>query len=1045
MSVLPQISTVLLAHSVNYPTMFQLFLEHAPVSVAMFDREMRYIAVSHRWLSDYGLKRQNLIGQSYYELFPETSEQLKVIHQRCLTGYTQIREAQRIVRADGSTDWIKLESSPWYDDNNQIGGVIIFSEVITEKKRIEGALRASENRFQKLAANLPGVIYQFLLRSDNSMFFPYISYGCRRLLELEPKAVEQNAQLLFDRIHPDDLQSCLDSMRLSADTLLPWIWEGRILTPSGKMKWVRGISRPEMQSSGDILWDGMIVEITDRVKIEQQLHHSREDLEITVTNRTIELEKANEKLQAEIIERKQTEVLLKNSEARFRKLAANVPGMIYQYVMRPDGTHYFAYVSSGCRELYELEPEDIQKNINCLINLIHEDDKLSFEESIKVSANTLQPWSHEHRITTPSGRMKWVEGNSRPEKEANGDIIWSGLVIDITERKQVEEDRQKFVSLVENSSDFIAIATHDAQLLFVNEAGQKLVGLEGEKEYLKTTIADFHTPEDWDYFCKYILPEMVEKGCWHGESRFRHFKTGENIPIEYNTFVIKDQKTGNTLAYATVTRDITERKQAEAALKQSEVRYRELAKREQLLNRLASQIRESLDLDTVLETAIQEIRNLLNIDRCSFSWLKAEVNPPVWETVKEAKNKFTPSLLGCDLLDQVGQVTDLLLKQEVLQIDDVDNFTEPVHKQFLQSLGIKSEMVLPIQTLSGRFGVIVCAHWRKTRAWTPDEVELLQAVVDQLAIAIQQAEFYAQTQQTAIAAQEQTQKIEHTLQKLQRTQSQLIQSEKMSSLGQLVAGVAHEINNPVNFIYGNLEHANLYTKDILGLIKLYQETYPQPSPEIEDEIEAIDLDFLISDFPSLMSSIKVGAQRIKEIVQSLRTFSRLDEAEMKEVDIHEGIESTLMILQNRLKPKPSYPGIEIFKEYGKLPRVSCYAGQLNQVFMNLLANAIDALEDRINQGLLTAPTIQIKTEILDSKFINIHIADNGGGMNSEVQKRLFDPFFTTKPIGVGTGLGLSISYQIIVEKHKGKLHCHSDIGKGTEFVIEIPVSQKEKT
>ncbi|MFB2881728.1 PAS domain-containing protein [Floridanema aerugineum] len=287
----------------------------------------------------------------------------------------------------------------------------------------------------------------------------------------------------------------------------------------------------------------------------------------------------------------------------------------------------------------------------------------------------------------------------------------------------------------------------------------------------------------------------------------------------------------------------------------------------------------------------------------------------------------------------------------------------------------------------------------------------------------------------------QTKDLEQTLQELRRTQTQLVQSEKMSSLGQLVAGVAHEINNPVNFIFGNLSHAKEYTQDLLGLVELYQEHYPNPHPDIQAELEAIELDFLTEDLPKLLNSMKVGADRIQTIVASLRIFSRMDEAEMKEINIHEGIDSTLMILQNRLKAKPDRPEIKIIKEYGNLPLVECYAGQLNQVFMNIVANAIDALEDAYNAKKLVNPAISIHTKIIENNQAMIILADNGSGIPEKVKSRLFDPFFTTKPIGKGTGMGLSISYQIITEKHGGTLDCFSEPGKGTEFVIKIPLKQ----
>lgn len=288
-----------------------------------------------------------------------------------------------------------------------------------------------------------------------------------------------------------------------------------------------------------------------------------------------------------------------------------------------------------------------------------------------------------------------------------------------------------------------------------------------------------------------------------------------------------------------------------------------------------------------------------------------------------------------------------------------------------------------------------------------------------------------------------TQELENTLRKLQQTQAQLIHSEKMSSLGQTVAGVAHEINNPVNFIYGNLSYVNDYTQDLLDLIQVYQEEYPQPSLRIIEKSEAIELDYLRDDLPKILASMKVGADRIRDIVLTLRNFSRLDEAALKEVDIHQGLESSLLILQNRLKVSMNHPGIEVIKKYSNIPLVECYPGQLNQVYMNLLANAIDALESQVR--IENKPTIFIQTEMENNDRVKIQIRDNGIGMTEEVRKRLFDPFFTTKPIGKGTGLGLAISHAIVVDKHGGKLVCDSSPGEGAVFTITIPLSQNEKS
>ncbi|MFM9268237.1 PAS domain-containing protein [Tychonema sp. BBK16] len=291
---------------------------------------------------------------------------------------------------------------------------------------------------------------------------------------------------------------------------------------------------------------------------------------------------------------------------------------------------------------------------------------------------------------------------------------------------------------------------------------------------------------------------------------------------------------------------------------------------------------------------------------------------------------------------------------------------------------------------------------------------------------------------------EKAQQLKQTLKELKGTQTQLIQAEKMSSIGQMVAGVAHEINNPISFIYGNINPAARYAKDLVKTIHLYQRYYPEPFPEIAEKLEEIDADFIGEDFPKIMASMQEGANRIKQIVLSLRNFSRLDEKDSKAVDIHEGIESTLVILQHRLKEQPKRAEIQIIKDYGQLPEIQCYPAQINQVFMNVLSNAIDALEDSAVNSNGKAIQILITTEVASENRVCVRIADNGLGISSEVQSRIFDPFFTTKPVGRGTGLGLSISYQIVKDRHGGELSCYSELGKGTEFAIEVPISQNLK-
>ncbi|NEO85366.1 MAG: sensor histidine kinase [Spirulina sp. SIO3F2] len=304
----------------------------------------------------------------------------------------------------------------------------------------------------------------------------------------------------------------------------------------------------------------------------------------------------------------------------------------------------------------------------------------------------------------------------------------------------------------------------------------------------------------------------------------------------------------------------------------------------------------------------------------------------------------------------------------------------------------------------------------------------------------------AQLQTSKQTLEERTQALETALSNVQQMQSQLIEAEKLSALGVLVAGIAHEINNPVSFVAGNIQPAQDYVQDLLGLLALYQADYPEPSELIQDEIEAIDLEFLAEDLPKLLNSMEVGAERISEIVRSLRTFTRADGDDFKTADLQDGLDSTLLILQHRLKANAKQPEIKVVQDYAHLPPVDCHPGKLNQVFMNLFGNAIDALRDWEATDKLDIPDLQtsqiaVQAAPLSPERVQIRIQDNGPGIPEAIRGKLFDPFFTTKPVGQGTGLGLAISYQIIVEQHHGRLYCESELGAGTTFVIELPIRQ----
>ncbi len=417
-------------------------------------------------------------------------------------------------------------------------------------------------------------------------------------------------------------------------------------------------------------------------------------------------------------------------------------------------------------------------------------------------------------------------------------------------------------------------------------------------------------------------------------------------------------------------------------------------------------------------------------------------SPDIQVSILESFPLHSSSDVPISLINYVART-----RQDFL-IDDIRQDTKFARDPYFIQHSSQSVFCIPILKQSQLIGVLYLENNIITGAFTEDRIEVLKLLTTQSAIALENSQLYndleQKVQERTQELHQKNQELSQAIKQLKNTQAQLIHTEKMSSLGQMVAGIAHEINNPVNFIHGNLIHANAYAQDLFRIIKLYQKYYPNPPEEIQSEIEAIELDFLEKDITKIIQSMKKGTDRIRKIVLSLRTFSRLDEAEVKMIDIHEGIDSTLMMLQNRFNSTQNCSGIQVIKDYGQLPLCQCYPAQLNQVFLSIFNNAIYALKEANQQRNLkdkknNPSQIKIQTDVSENNWIVIRLADNGCGMTEEIQSKIFDPFFTTKPIGKGTGLGLSTSYQIIVDQHQGQLSCHSQLGQGTEFVIRIPI------
>lgn len=486
-------------------------------------------------------------------------------------------------------------------------------------------------------------------------------------------------------------------------------------------------------------------------------------------------------------------------------------------------------------------------------------------------------------------------------------------------------------------------------------------------------------------------------------------------------------------------KEIEERQQAQ----------RLLAEQNQILEMIAS----DMPLSEILDSLARLVEKKSGEIRCSFLLLDRD-NRLRFCAGPSLPQSYSNAVDGVAIGPNVGSCGAAAYHKETVIVSDIA--TNPLWANFRDialSYGLRACWSVPIlssqDTVLGTFA----GYYSQPQTVTQLDKDLIAQTLYLAKIAIQRQQSQEALQESEAQAREKAQALEKTLNELKRTQVQLIQSEKMSALGKMVGGIAHEINNPVSFIGGNLNFVREYFQSLNRLLELYQETYQNPTPKIEKLSQEIDLQFLLADWSKLINSMEVGVQRIEHIVVSLRNFSRLDEAELKSVDIYEGIENTLYILQHRLsaegvntpgKGSLISPAIKVIKDYRPLPRVTCYPSELNQVFMNLLTNAIEALENQ------TPPrSIVIRTEVENEKdstsipSVVIRIADNGCGISEEVQQKIFDPFFTTKPVGSGTGLGLSISHQIVVEKHKGQLKCISAKYKGTEFIVKIPIHQKK--
>ncbi|MDY6897114.1 MAG: PAS domain S-box protein, partial [Cyanobacteriota bacterium] len=759
--------------------LFQLLIDNIPHSVFWKDRNSVLLGCNRNFAEDANVgEPSNIVGKSDYDLpwTKEESDFFRECDKRVMdSGVPEVNIIETQVQADGNQFWLDTSKIPLRDSKGNVVGIFGFFENITKRKQVEenlkklnetlelrveqrtAQLRETEMRFLRLADNVPGMIYQFQLNTDGRISYPYVSSGCQDIWEVKPQEVYDDSELLFTMVHPDDLVNLKKTIAKSAETLQNWESEWRMTTRSGQYKWLKGISKPELQADKSIIWDGCIVDITQRKQTEDALQKLNQELEERVAQRTAELTQ---------------------TEERLIKLTNSVPGMIYEFCLTPEGEMSFPYISSGCEDMFEISRLELitPKSSDLIFNHIHPEDFAKVQETIGISAKTLNNWEHEWRIITDSNKHKWLKGIAKPEVQSDNSILWFGCVIDISEHKKTEaklREQEQFLRSIydglEHNIYVLDVEGDELRCVGTNSFGLRMMGLSAAEVVGKTVKELFGLEAAADIYprCKKCI-EMGSAITYEENLIFQ----GRELCFFTTLNPIKDIE-GKVYRLVGTTFNITERKRAEEELKASQ---------------------------HFIQSITDSSPNVLYI-------YDFEEQKTIYV------NRQAVSFLGHFKEDILASIDQLML--EITHPEDLEKIVAQQQKMLAAADGDILEFEYRLKDSDEKW------HWFYDRQMVFNREE--DGSVKQL---LGVATNITKRKLVEIEVQQKAIELEKTLQKLQQTQAQLIQTEKMSGLGQMVAGVAHEINNPANFIHANLSFIGEHTKDLIGLLDLYQRHYP---------------------------------------------------------------------------------------------------------------------------------------------------------------------------------------------------------------------------